>query len=350
MRTSGRSLVACLACLALPAAALAQDEPPPTNWDEYQAAHSLTCVGPDEALSRPEVKTFGGYELTLSGARAKVRRVEGPAVAGEVRLGVISGIKELDKATRASLDEFFAKFKAAKVEGVLLGGDSAENELDLEDVLAYVAAQDLPTYAVIGNWESRAPFNRAIRAVAKDHPNLVNLDLVRHLEAEAFDVVSLGGYSDKGYVKGSGACLYKPADAATIVKFAQEAKHPVVLLMHGPPQQKGKEAIDFVPGAGNVGDKDVTAAIVEAKIAFGVHGHILEAGGRATDLAGKPLAAGKPHPQLFLNPGGASALPWKMNDGKTSYGLAAILTLKGKTASYEILKATRHETPEETIP
>ncbi|MBI5549181.1 MAG: hypothetical protein HY901_35290 [Deltaproteobacteria bacterium] len=344
-----RPLLLAMALL-VPALCLAQEEPPPANWDEYQSAHSLACVGPVEALPAPEVKVHQGFELTFLGSTARIRRIGGRAVPGEVRLGVLSGIKELDKATRASLGEFFARFKQAQVEGVLLGGDSAENELDLEEVLAYVAEQGLPTYAVIGNWESRAPFNRAVRAISKDHPNLVNMDLVRRLEAESFELVSLGGYSDKGYVKGSGACLYKSEDARSIVTLAKDAKQPVVLLMHGPPAQKGKEAIDFVPGAGNVGDKDVTAAIAEAKILFGVHGHILEAGARATDLAGKVLAPGKLHPSLFLNPGPASSLPWKMNDGKTSYGLAAILTLKGKAARYEILRAPRREVPEETLP
>ncbi|MGC4115760.1 MAG: hypothetical protein QM765_14400 [Myxococcales bacterium] len=340
----------CLALLSLPCLAVAQDEPPPKTWQEYQAAHSLSCVGPQESLPAPDVVKHAGFEYAFSGSSLKVKRVDGPAVAGEVRLGVLSGIKELDKATKLSLDEFFAKFKAAKVEGVLVGGDSAENELDLEEVLAYVAAFELPTYAIIGNWESRAPFNRAVREVSKTHPNLVNMDLARKLEAEAFDVVALGGYSDKGYVKSTGACLYKPDDAKTIVTLAKDAKHPVVLLMHGPPAQKGKDAIDFVPGAGNVGDKDVTAAIQEAKIPFGIHGHILEAGARATDLAGKLVAPGKFHPQLFLNPGPASSFPWKMNDGKTSYGFAAIVTIKGKTASYELLRAPVRDVPEETIP
>ena len=340
----------CGLALLLPALAFAQDEAPPSNWEEYQAAHSLACVGPLESLPKPDVRTYAGFEYSFSGSTAKVKRVDGPAVAGEVRLGVLSGIKELDKATKIALDEFFARFKKDKVEAILLGGDSAENELDLEDVLSYVAAQQLPTYAVIGNWESRAPFNRAIRAVGKEHPNLVNMDLVRRLSAEAFEVVSLGGYMDKGYVKSSGACLYKPEDARGIAALAKQASQPVILLTHGPPRQSGKLAIDFVPGAGNVGDKDLTAAITEAKIPFGVHGHILEAGGRATDLAGKPLPAGKFHPALFLNPGAATALPWKMNDGKTSYGTAAILTIRGKAASYEILRAPRRDTSEQTLP
>lgn len=341
-------LVSCL--LAVPGLALAQDEAPPATWDEYQAAHSLSCVGPLESLPTPEVKAHAGFEYAFAGSRAKVRRLEGPAVPGEVRLGVLASVKELDKATRAVLDEFYAKFRAAKVEGVLLGGDSAENEIDLEEVLGYLAAQGLPTYAVIGNWESRAPFNRAVRAAAKEHPNLVNMDLVRHLEAEAFELVSLGGYSDKGYVKGSGACLYRPEDAKGIVALAKDATRPVVLLMHGPPKQSGKDAIDYVPNAGNVGDKDVTAAIAEAKIPFGIHGHILEAGGKATNLAGKLLPPGKLHPALFLNPGPATAFPWKMNDGKTSHGMAAVLTIKGRSASYEILRAPPRDLGEETLP
>ncbi|MGI5861389.1 MAG: metallophosphoesterase family protein [Myxococcales bacterium] len=321
--------------------ALAEDEAPPASWDEYQGAHSLSCKGSGEPLAKPETRQHAGFEYTFHGTWAKVRRLGEPRKSEEIKLGVLSGIKELDPPTRAALDGFFARFKAEGVEAILVGGDSAERESHLEEVFAYLAACELPVFVVIGNWESRAPFNRALRLVAREHPNVVNMSFARRIDADGYDVVGLGGYTERAYAKSGGVCLYKKEDVDELVALAGQADDPVVLLMHGPPLQKGQRAIDFVPGAGNVGDPSITEAIKRAKIAFGVHGHILEAGGRATDLAGKPLAEGKLHPALFLNPGPASALPWKLNDGKMSYGLAAILTLKGKSARYEILRASK---------
>ena len=65
---------------------------------------------------------------------------------------------------------------------------------------------------------------------------------------------------------------------------------------------------------------------------FGIFGHILEAGGRATDDATshKPLKMPmkKPTPRLFVNVGSASSIGLKMLDKKTARGLAAIVTIE----------------------
>lgn len=325
-------------CLLPPAASHGQDEPPPSNWDEYQAAHSLSCVGPADSLAAPDFRRHRGFEYLFSGSRVRVRRSE-PRSGGRIRLGVVSGIKELDPATRVALDGFLDRFQEAGIEGLLVGGDTAEHESDLEEIFPYLAARGWPTYVVIGNWESRTSFNRALRLTSKEHPNLINMGLARRVDAEGFDVISLGGYFDRAYVRGSGACLYRPEHVQSLAPLAKEADDPVVLLTHGPPRQAGKAAIDFVPGVGNVGDEELAKLIAEAAIPFGVHGHILEAGGWATDAKGKRLPAGKFHPALFLNPGAATTFPWKLNDGKTANGMAALLTLEGRTASYEVLRA-----------
>ena len=52
-----------------------------------------------------------------------------------------------------------------------------------------------------------------------------------------------------------------------------------------------------------------------------------------------PLPQKKPFPALYVNQGSANPLVWKMNDGTSAYGLAAILTINGKQASYEVLKS-----------
>src|SRR5439155_26001702 len=72
-----------------------------------------------------------------------------------------------------------------------------------------------------------------------------------------------------------------------LARIARGAPSPVVLVTHGPPRQSGKLALDVTEDGHNVGAPDLATAIAEAKINFGVFGHILESGGRATDLEGK---------------------------------------------------------------
>jgi hypothetical protein len=88
-----------------------------------------------------------------------------------------------------------------------------------------------------------------------------------------------------------------------------------------------------------VGDPDLATAIAEAKINFGVFGHILEAGGRATDLEGKKaVRPGQVASALFVNPGPAFADPWGLNGGGVSHGMAAILTIKNGKGEWQQVK------------
>ncbi|MEO1175452.1 MAG: hypothetical protein AAFX94_25875, partial [Myxococcota bacterium] len=74
-----------------------------------------------------------------------------------------------------------------------------------------------------------------------------------------------------------------------------------------------------------------------ADIKYGIFGHILESGGRAVGGDMKtPIEEKSESPTLFVNAGSISGDPWGMNDGSTSYGMAMIITIEGKTAAYEV--------------
>jgi hypothetical protein len=45
-----------------------------------------------------------------------------------------------------------------------------------------------------------------------------------------------------------------------------------------------------------------------------------------------------------VNQGSANPLPWKLNDGTTSYGLAALLTIEGGRGAYEVLRGSKPPT------
>ena len=59
-------------------------------------------------------------------------------------------------------------------------------------------------------------------------------------------------------------------------------------------------------------------------------------GGSARARAhGTCIAPGKMAGELFLNPGPADSVRWSMNDRTESVGMAALLQVKGKQASFK---------------
>lgn len=342
MQLTARAVPLALAlALAVPPARADEPAAPLKDWVAYQEENETTCVGPvDGRQAAPTVYDLGGFHYVVDGARATITRTVPRKVPGEARLGVVSSVKDDEKETRANVDEYLAKFKAADVDAILVGGDTAINESEIEPILARLATLGVPVLAVAGNAENRSAFNRATLEAHRTNRNVLNLDLVRVVEGGGWDVVSLPGYYDKRYTLQSGTCMYTAADVAKLKALAASVEGPVVLLSHGPPRQAGKLAVDFVPEAGNVGDPDITEALAAAKIPFGVFGHILEAGGRATDLTGKkeikPLTFAE---ALYLAPGSVNSLPWRLNGGQTSYGMAAVLTIAGRKAKYEVLRS-----------
>jgi Icc-related predicted phosphoesterase len=291
------------------------------------------------------VKTIEGGRLEYTGATVKIRRTA-PGTPKAVRLGLLAGIKDLDPETKARVGDFLAAFEKADVDAIVIGGDTSSEPAMLETIFTFlVQSTKRPLLVIAGNMERGASLNYALTKVRTEQQadHLVNMDLVRRADFDGADVVSLGGYHDKAFLHLSGGCIYQDKHLDQLEQAAAAADDPVVLLTHGPMRQKGQQALDFVPGADNVGDPRLTALAQRAKITFGITGHILEAAGKGTDFVGKVLPPKKPHPVLFVNQGSANPLPWKMNDGTTAHGLAAVLTIQGKTGSYEILKGPKPE-------
>jgi Icc-related predicted phosphoesterase len=312
-------------------------------FETYQLENETACLGKaDHAFPAADSWLEAGYRFTVQGGRASVKAE--PAKKGAAKLGILAAIKDFSPDTQANLKAFMAAFKKAGATGILVGGDSAygvdDQDSTLAEVFRFLAGQGLPVYVIIGNSESRSSFNRAALAAFRKHPNLINMNLVRRVDGDGFTLVSLPGYHDRRFIHESSGCQYKTEDAQELARLARGAPAPVVLLTHGPPRQAGKNALDVTSDGANVGDPDLANAIAEAKIPFGVFGHIIEAGARATDLEGKKqIKAGTLAPTLFVNPGPAFSDPMSLNTGAVSRGLAAILTIDGKKAKWESVRA-----------
>src|SRR5438477_3895709 len=311
-------------------------------YEKYQLDNETTCLGKaDQAFQKPDEWTASGFKFTLSGGKAAVH---GEGAQKEARIGLLAAVKDFSADTQSNLKQFITAFRKAGVSAIIVDGDSAygvdDQDSTLTELFSWLGEQDMPVYGIIGNSESRSSFNRALLAAYRKHPNVINLNLVRRVESDGYTLVSLPGYYDARYIHESAGCKYKTDDAQELTRIARGAPSPVVLVTHGPPRQSGKLALDVTEDGHNVGDPDLATAIAEAKINFGVFGHILESGGRATDLEGKkPVKPGQPASALYLNPGPAFADPWGLNSGGVSHGMAAILTLKNGKGEWSRLTA-----------
>jgi len=326
-------------CAVVPWLALAATPAPALpSWTEFEKERAMDCWAPFDAATQPVERTIKQVNYRLAGSQ--LTRL-GPAPKKLV-VGVLCAIKEAEPDTLENLAHARAAFDQAGVDVIVANGDVALEEFDLEKVMTALAATGYPVLLLIGNSESRGAFNRAFVAAEKVHPNLFNLDWVRHVDLGAIDLVSLPGYHDKNFMPQSAGCRYKQEQVDELSRFVaglNTQKKTVVLVGHGPPRSRSADAIDRAFEAGNVGDPMLTTLIEDRSVHFGLFGHILEAGGRATaDLAKGTLAkAGQKQKTLFVNAGAASATPWSMLDNSTGQGLAMIVTFEGDAASYQTL-------------
>ncbi|MFH1807890.1 MAG: metallophosphoesterase [Pseudomonadota bacterium] len=312
------------------------------SWAEFEKDQLLTCASALEARTRPLERKIGQQIFVLEGS--SVRRV-GP-VPDRVVIGLLSAIKEVDDDTRANLQTALAQFRQRQVDVIVVNGDLALDQFDLEDVMRQLGASGLPVFVLIGNSEGRGGFNRAFVAAEKDHPNLFNLNWQRHVDLGRVDLLSLPGYHDRVFMPQRSGCQYKTSALEELAQLAgtlhQEGRTPV-LVGHGPPRSTGPAAIDLAHEAGHVGDPLLAQMLEDAGIHYGLFGHILEAGGRGCSnlTRGDAAKPGAVHSTLHVNVGSASATPWGMLDGRTSRGLAMVVSFEKKGARYEVLTLRR---------
>jgi hypothetical protein len=201
----------------------------------------------------------------------------------------------------------------------------------------------------IGNYESRGSYFRAVSAAADASPLVIDMNLVRVVEAPGLVFVSMPGYYDHRFLHTGSGCIYKPDDVDDTLDALEGVPAPRLLISHGPPRGTGTRTIDVAAeGRVNVGDPALTKLIRSGDFASGLFGHILEAGGRAVgaDLA-TPVRDGDWSAKLYVNAGSASASPWGLDDGSTTTGMAAILTVAGAKAKvkFKIFKEGRGGAP-----
>jgi hypothetical protein len=295
----------------------------------------------------PKQVTIAGKKAELNGYKLTFLDKDAD---DEARFGVLANIDEATPFNLFDLKRYVDWFKSEKAEAIIIDGDTGDSEEQIERALSFVADSGLPVFVEIGNHECKSDYNDALIAVQKTHDNVVDLGKVRYVDYDDADILGLPGYHDPQYVHcTTGPCIYTKNDADELKKVALAANDPVVLVVHGPPHGSTPQALDVIEGGKNIGDPNLNGLITDGKIPFGVFANVKESGGHATDLTGENvIKEGQPAGALYLNPGPADSEPWTMNDGTTSTGMAAMLTIKGKQASYKIYRAKKLTEAEKT--
>lgn len=327
----------CIALFAFSRSARAQEgDAQFAAWDAFIEDRRGNCLATTGELPEPMEITAGKHRYRLEGHRLVQIDRDKDSV---LRIGIISATKDDREETLAAIRKMIQRLKKRRIDVLVANGDLASDEFQMETVFPVIAEAGVLVIALTGNTESCGSFNKIADGVFRKNPVFINGNWVRRIELDDATLLTLPGYYDRRFTHTGGASCYGAKDVEALGRLAKGAPGPLVLVSHGPPKMRGKKAIDVATDVGNVGDPAMTAFIQDLKIPFGLFGHILEAGGRGTDLTGtKPRKPKKWHPSLYVNAGTLNPDPWTMLDGKTSNGMGLYVEVDKKRARYEVEK------------
>src|SRR5262249_54964070 len=207
------------------------------SWDDYMKANRYKCPGPFDTLKEPRKLTLGGKSYVHNGYKLEVQN---PDADANVKIGVVSAIKDVSAGTKANIAAAMEWFKKEGVEWVVVNGDVALEEFDLEEAVDQLGQSGLPLLIVLGNSESKSSFARVYKDAAEKYPNLVNGVFVRQVIADDVELWTVPGYYDKKFVHQGAGCAYSKDDIdATLKELKPSGKGPLVLVSHGPPRGNG---------------------------------------------------------------------------------------------------------------
>lgn len=313
------------AAVALVLAACSAKSPPPP------ASASAQAPAPQPAPQRSDAACAGPFETPPAGKRVR-------APAGELRLGIVSGLKNADEDNVAHLRRLVEQLLAGKPDVLVADGDLGDNVDEQETLLGVLTATGLPTVVVAGNREARSDLDAAEAGLRQRAGKIFDLSHTRALDLGDAVLVGLAGAFERRQLHADGACLYvqRDLDALSAALDRLAPGPPVVLIAAVPPRGQDARALDVSEGQ-NIGDPRLAALLRKAP--FGIFAQVWESGGRAIDAQGRPVPQGTRAPQLYLNPGAADRTPWPMADGSSAAGLAALLVIRDRAATWQRVEA-----------
>jgi Icc-related predicted phosphoesterase len=317
-----------------------EKKPEPKPEPEQPVAATGTshpeCVGPRSA-EPAETFEFEGKTFERKGSTLSLK-TDDPD--DEFVIGQISDVKDFTPENKANVDVILKWFATEGVDAIAVTGDLGESVESISGLLEHLAAAKLPVLAIAGNRECRDHFSDALKATSAKHKNVVNMNTVRVFNTDDASLVSLPGYYNKSYIHCAEGCEYFPEDVEKLEELAKDATAGAkVLISHGPPKQTGEKGLDRIHEEVNVGDPKLAEVLAKGAFPFGLFGNIQEAGGYGSNLAGdKRIEQGQFVDSLYMNPGPIDSVRWQMLDGTESLGMAGLMKIKGKQASYKIYR------------
>lgn len=313
---------------------------PTTELKPPPPAPRAACVQKFSATGAPKPIDVGAHKFTLTGSKLAATLTEPD---GKTVLGVVANIKEDTSTNLANVATLIEKFKAANADAIIIDGDSGETAGQIERALSPFSKSGIPTFVAIGNRESVKDYEAAVKKF--EGAGVFDLGRIRLVTLDGVALVSMPGYYNPAYIHVKGGCRYHKGDLQDTAEAVKAAGPlPVVFISHGGPQQTGPEALDRTLEQDNVGDPAMTRFIRENGIKFGIFANIHESGGRGTNLEGERLISPQTwSEELFINPGAADSVSWKMNDGTRSVGMGATLTFEKGKASFIVHRMTPTE-------
>ena len=300
--------------------------PPPATQPAPSPVRQVSPLRSDAACAAP---------FDAPGAREKVR-----AATGELKIGVLAGLKDADDENVTWIRKLTAELKRRGADVIVVAGDLGDNPDEQETLLGVVADTGLPVLVVAGNREVRSDLDAAEAEVRKKGGRIVDLSRTRVVELGDATVVGLPGTFERRQLHADGACIYVQRDIDAVGAALDRIHPPAVLVAAVPPRGQDAKALDVSEGQ-NVGDPRLSPLLQKAP--FGIFGQVWESGGKAVDGRGVPIPAGVESERLYLNPGAADRTPWPMSDGTTVAGQAALLTVRGRRASWERIRPAEEQ-------
>ena len=321
------ALAASVACKqpAAPAPAPASADRPSDN--KPQAAAVATPPG------RSDERCVAPLDTPTSSFSLRPKR-------GKLVLGVFSGLKDATTENLVHLRALIDEVKKRGAEILIADGDLGDSPEEQELLLGALVQSGLPVLATASNREVRTDLDAAELALQKRGAVLFDLSHTRVVDLGDVLAVGLPGAYDRRQLHAEGGCVYVQRDLDALDRWIAKlppSAPPVLLIAAVPPKGQDARALDASDGQ-NLGDARLLPLLQTRRAAFGVFGQVWEAGGRAIDGTGKPIPQGQAAEQLYLNPGAAELTPWPMADGTTSTGQAAVLTIEGRRAAFEVVR------------
>ena len=313
-RISGLILLAMMACREKVVAPVA---PPTTPVPGRQ----VSALRSDPACAAP---------FDAPGAREKLR-----TATGELKIGVLAGLKDADEENVAFIRKLVAELKRRGAEALIADGDLGDNPDEQETLLGSLAESGLPVLAIAGNREVRSELDAVEAELRKKGSRIVDLSHTRIADLGDATVVGLPGAFERRQLHSEGACVYVQKDIEAVSAALDRVTAPAIFVASIPPRGQDVRALDVSDGQ-NLGDPRLSQLLQKAQ--FGIFGQVWESGGRAVDGRGAPVPPKTEVAQLYLNPGAADRTPWPMADGSTVAGQAALLTVHGRKAAWESVR------------